>query len=207
MNFLKKAASLLVETPAATNNFNADWPLELDDERKSVEPIAPESAEPDSDQILIDEAQIETKSTLFSGDSLDFAAVYRAANVPTAPFSAEQMLETLSSLPAELPLETKRATVHAMLSTLGKTLGATPESVIGDASRKLAALGSFARYMEQKSGEVIAQNEAEIAALQAQIEEKRAQIQNTQSELARVLQNCEAQSKQFDDVLEFFSLG
>jgi DNA anti-recombination protein RmuC len=116
------------------------------------------------------------------------------------------MLETLHSLPVELPLETRRATVKAMLSTLGKTMGATPETVVSDASRKLAALDSFAQFMEKKTTATISKNEEEIAALEAQIDAKRTAIQAAKTELAKVTNGCEAEADKLDDVLEFFSL-
>ena len=56
---------------------------------------------------------------------------------------AEQMLETLGALPAELPLETRRQTVIAMLKGMGRALGATPETIVADATRKLAALSGM----------------------------------------------------------------
>ena len=116
------------------------------------------------------------------------------------------MLEMLRSLPAELPLETRRATVKAMLGTLGKNMGATPESIVADASRKLAALQSFNAFMEKKSSDTVAQSEAEIADLESQIDARKTQIQNARAELQRVTHGCEAEADRLDDVLEFFSL-
>ncbi len=178
---------------------------------RSVEDIVREAQGPNLDEVKVDEAQIAAvpmgaPGGILSGETIDFGAIYRAANLPTTSFGAEQMLETLQSLPAELPLETRRATVRAMLSTLGKATGATPETVVADASLKLAALESFEGFMVRKTSEAVAQSEQEIAELEAQIDAKRQQIQKSKGELLRVQNGCEGESGKLDDVLEFFSL-
>jgi len=223
MSLFSKAMSLLVETPHEPNSISSlraddvtsdDIPLpddarlsyELDEPRghvKTVADIARDDDGPNLDQVQVDGAALPPT---VADKPLDFPAIYRAAKLPEAGFGAEQMLETLASLPAELPLETKRVTVRAMLGTLGKTTGATPESLVADASRKLAALHSFAAFMDKKTGESVAQNEAEIAQLQAQIEDKRTAILSAKTELARVHGACETEAHRLDDVLEFFSL-
>ena len=116
------------------------------------------------------------------------------------------MLEMLRSLPPELPLETRRATVHAMLATLGKNMGATPQSLVADASRKLAALQSFNAFMERKSSAAVEAAQAEIAQLETQIEARQSAMRAARAELNRVTQNCEAQADKLNEVLEFFSL-
>ncbi len=223
MSLLRKAMSLLVEQPAppprdpllgltSDDVSSDDIPMpdrarlsyDMDAPRtRSVEDIARETDGPDLDQVQVDGAALPSVD---SNKPLDFPAIYRAAKLPEIGFGAEQMLETLASLPQELPLETKRATVRAMLSTIGKTTGATPETLVADASRKLAALQSFSSFMERKTNDSVAAGEAQIAELQAQIESKRTEILTAKTELARVNQSCEAEGARLDDVLEFFSL-
>ncbi|RYX81273.1 hypothetical protein EON83_24815 [bacterium] len=227
-NTLRKATSLLVELPPeaasadvsqlkssdiSTDDIpipeNARLSYDMDAPRgerpaaKSVADIARETNGPNLDEVKVDGEALPAAD---SNAPLDFAAVYRAAKLPDSTFGAEQMLETLASLPNELPLETKRATVRAMLGTLGKTTGATPETLVADASRKLAALHSFSQFMENKTNDSIAQNEQAIAELQAQIEEKRTSILNSRNGLSRIMKDCELESARLDDVLEFFSL-
>ena len=221
-NTLRKATSLLVELPPEENPINSlhaedvssdDIPLPENarlsyemaprGSARTVADIARESDGPNLDQVQVDGSALPSTA---DNKPLDFPAIYRAAKLPETGFGAEQMLETLASLPAELPLETKRITVRAMLGTLGKTTGATPETLVADASRKLAALHSFTGFMDKKTGESIAQNETEIAGLQAQIEEKRVAILNSKTELARVHEACALEADRLDDVLEFFSL-
>lgn len=222
---LRKATSLLVELPPeaaradisqlrsddiTTDDIplpeNARLSYDMDEPRtqaRTVADIARETDGPDLDKVQVDGAALPATS---SDKPLDFPMIYRAAKLPETGFGAEQMLETLASLPQELPLETKRATVKAMLSTIGKTTGATPETLVADASRKLAALHSFAGFMEKKTGDAVAAGEQTIAELQAQIEAKRSEILNARNELARITQACELESDRLDDVLEFFSL-
>lgn len=177
---------------------------------KSIEQIVRETKGPNLDEVKVDPAQISASASapggILSGDKIDFAAIYRAANLPTSAFGAEQMLETLGSLPVELPLETRRATVRAMLRTLGKSTGATPETVIADASRKIAALASFEAFMAKKAADSVAQTEREITELEKQIDAKRQSIQKSKGELSKVSSGCEAESDKLDDVLEFFTL-
>ena len=112
----------------------------------------------------------------------------------------------LSSLPAELPLDTKRQTVKVTLASLGKTMGATPETIVSDASRKLAALHAYVEHLTKRTEEFTASGESEIAALQTQIEEKRKSILEAKNQLAKTSQACDGESEKLDEVLEFFSL-
>lgn len=217
---MRKAASLVVELPPENRPLNLQSSdIDLDDlpnfdlpadaqlpgavrEPKTVEQLVRDSDGPNLDQIEIREMPPD----IAAGQALDFAAIYAAAKLPETQFGAEAMLEMLRSLPAELPLETRRATVKAMLGTLGKNMGATPESIVADASRKLAALQSFGGFMERKTGETIANSEAQIADLESQIDAHRSAMQSAKTELGRVTQGCEAEADKLDDVLEFFSL-
>lgn len=111
----------------------------------------------------------------------------------------------LASLPTELPLATRRQTVRVSLEALGKAVGATPETIAADASRKRGAL---AACVEQLGGETEAQvsrAQDEIKALEARIEEKRQAIRSARVRLAEVTQSCAAESDRLGAILEFFS--
>ena len=136
---------------------------------------------------------------------LDFAAIYAAANLLPAQFGADEMLNVLRSMPADVPLQTKRVTVKAVLNGMAN-MGASPENIVADASRKLAALDAFHGFMERKTGETLATGESEIARLESQIEARRQAMDNAQNELARVTQQCQSEADKLDEVLEFFSL-
>ena len=167
---------------------------------KTAEQIVRDADGPNLEDIKVDVAKAN------AGGPTNSAAIYSAAKLPPAPFAAEQMLDMLASLPAELPLDTKRQTVKVTLGALGKTMGATPETIVADASRKIAALAAYVEHLSKRTDGFVADGEREIATLQAQIEEKRKAIANARQELTRALQLCDAESDRLDDVLEFFSL-
>ncbi len=165
---------------------------------KTVAQIAQDAAGPNLQDVKV-EAQV-------GAAPLQPSAIYAAAKLPATPFSAEQMLEMMASLPAELPLETKRQTVKITLGALGKTLGASPETIVADASRKMAALKSYVEHLQKRTDEYSKSGETEIAALQKQIEAKRKAIDDAKTSLTTATQSCVQEAHRLDDVLEFFSL-
>jgi hypothetical protein len=231
---LRKAAGLLVElppessserttqllndtsSPTETANLSVDELLAATDPSrarqstaagrgapKTVEQIVRDADGPNLDEIKIDPSIGAGKP----GDkAIEPSAIYTAAKLPATPFSAEQMLEMLAGLPRELPLDTRRATVKVTLGALGKTMGATPETIVADASRKIAALAAYGEHLKKRTEELVLREEAEIEALQAQIENKRKTILDARNQLAQSSQQCQAESERLDDVLEFFSL-
>jgi erythromycin esterase-like protein len=89
---------------------------------------------------------------------------------------------------------------------MGKAIGANPETIVTDASRKLAALTAYVECLSRQAAETVAASELEIAALQAQIQEKRKATETAQQAHSQASRMCEAESDRLDDVLEFFSL-
>ncbi len=168
---------------------------------QTVEQLVQRADGPDLDQI-----EITREPAGVIGDTeLDFAGIYAAAKLPQTQFGASEMLNVLHSMPAEVPLQTKRVTVKAILGGMAN-MGASPENIVADASRKLAALDAFHGFMERKTNETIETSQREIGELELQIEARRQNIQNARGELARVTQGCESEADNLDEVLEFFSL-
>jgi len=212
---MRKAAGLLVELPPADyenmNDTDLDAMLAASADTKTVEQIVRDADGPNLDEITVSPSAPDAKSADGSTPAtlegeVSPPAIYQMAGLPSSPFSAEQMLDMLASLPSELPLDTKRKTVNVTLGALGKSLGATAETVVADASRKMAALTAYAEDLSKRTGEMATTCEGEIVALQAQIEEKRQAIQVARHKLATATQACEAESEKLDEVLEFFSL-
>ena len=221
---MRKAASLIVELPPEQMPLNLkssdidldDWPdtdlppdARLPDaatapvaaSSQTIEQLVQKADGPNLDQIEI----TQVPANIMGENSLDFAAIYAAANLPVTQFGADEILNVLSSIPAEVPLQTKRVTVKAVLGGMAN-MGASPENIVADASRKLAALEAFHGFMERKTSETMATSETQIAELESQIEARRRAIENARSELARVTQGCESEADKLDEVLEFFSL-
>lgn len=171
---------------------------------RTVEQIVRDSPGPNLDEIKV--AAAAPPPAPSPDGKFDFTPIYQHANLPPAPFSCEQMLEILQSLPAELPLEMKRQTVKVTLGAMGKSIGATPETIVADTSRKLAALADYEENVNKKAVEYATKAQLEVAALEKQIEEKKASIETTQQKAAQITANCTDESNRLDDVLEFFSL-
>jgi hypothetical protein len=89
---------------------------------------------------------------------------------------------------------------------MGKAIGMTAETIVADASRKLAALAAYSEGVAKQTAEFVAAGEFEIAALEKQIQEKRQGIEGARQTQARVQERCDQEADRLDDVLEFFSL-
>jgi hypothetical protein len=152
------------------------------------------------------EAKTEKTSIVGADGKIKLPVIYEAAGVPATNFTAEQALEVISALPADLPLEVRRQTVKATLAAIGKTLGATPQTIVGDATRKLAALEAYLESFSKKSEEFTKKVETDIATLEAQIQEKRKAIESAQRRVEELSRFCDQEAERLDDVLEFFSL-
>ena len=209
---LRKAASLFVEVepdPALDANV-ADAGMPDDaaptapPATKTVEDIVQQAPGPNL-------ADITAPATLpapppAGENKIDFSSLYQSAGLPVASFTAEQMIEMLASLPQELTLEVKRQTVKASLGALGKSIGATSETIVTDASRKLAVLAAYADNVEKDTKKFCADAESEIAVLQQQIADKRKAVEATKQHRDQVSTLCHAEGERLDIVLEFFSL-
>ncbi len=168
---------------------------------KTVEQIVRDAHGPNLDEIKVGEGSIGKP-----GVPAKPSEIYEAAKLPASPFTAEQMLEMLASLPTELPLDTRRATIKVTLGALGKSMGATPETIVADASRKMAALAAYNDHLAKRTQEFVAREEAAMLELQKQIEAKKQAIIEAKHAQSQALQMSRAESERLDDVLEFFSL-
>lgn len=232
---LRRAAGLFVEMPPApertasadetrpasstTNEDDIDRRLAAMDQTmhtlrhggdaapRTVEQIVQSSHGPNLDEIHVGVGAVVGDDALGTDGRVDFAGLYQTANLPAAPFTAEQTIEMISSLPQSLPLEMKRQTMQVTLASLGKAIGATPESIVADTSRKLAALASFSENHARHTDEFVEGAEADIAFLLSQVEEKRTAILAARQMQADIHKQCAAEADRLDDILEFFSLN
>lgn len=170
---------------------------------RTVEQVVRDSPGPNLDEIHF---SVPTDALLQPDGTIDFAALYAAASLPSVPFTAEQTIDMLGSLPATLPLEMKRQTVQVTLSAMGKATGVTSETIIADTSRKLAALSIYSEDFTTRSETFVTESEAEIAAMLQQVEERRSAILSAKQQQSHVRQVCAGEADRLDDVLEFFSV-
>ena len=192
---------------------NAPQPVDLEGiaptpaKPKSAEQIAREQPGPNLEDIKVPQSpQAPTEPVVDATGQVNYPAVYRMANIPDAPLTAEQVLDILHSLPSELPLEAKRATLKVTLNAIAKTNGVTPEAVVADASRKLTALGAFAQTYTEHATQYIAKAEQQIAAAEAEIQRLKQGIEDAKKKEQQAAQSCHQECDRLDDVLEFFSL-
>lgn len=182
----------------------ADVPAAATGQARTVEQIVRDTEGPNLDEITVSSEELPNVVT--PEGTVDFPAIYDKAGLPPAPFTAEQTLEMLSSLPANLPLEVKRQTVQVTIGAMGKSIGATPETIVADASRKLAALAAYVEDLNKHTTDFVAAAEFEIEGLLAQVEEKRKAILAAKEQQANISQVCDRETDRLDDILEFFSL-
>ncbi|MBS1724909.1 MAG: hypothetical protein JSS66_18370 [Armatimonadetes bacterium] len=203
---LKKAAGLFVEFDESGNPTPpAAEPVVMPIRTKTVEQIVEEAPGPSLAEVQA--TPKDEQKPIFSADgSVDFAAIYQMASLPAASFGADEVLKILHEFPADLPLESKRATMKVTLGAMTATTGASAETVVADASRKLAALASYSEGFEKQATDFIAKSEAEVARLQSEIERNRANMEGAKAKVEVVKSACLAESDRLDDVLEFFSL-
>lgn len=171
---------------------------------KTVEQVVRDAPGPNLDQI---KPVANPASPVMDDDgNVNFGSIYSLAQLPNTPFTAEQVLELLSTLPAELPIEAKRSTVNITVSAMAKATGVSTESIVADASRKLAALAAYAKSFADQAASYTTKAEAEIAAFLAEIEQRKKMIENAKAKQAIMIDACSKETERLDEVLEFFSL-
>lgn len=205
-----KAAGLFIESSPKGAPVSADDALsqlqEMDAPAKTVEHIVREAPGPDLAEIKVPETTTAPAAPIFQNGNLNFVTLYQQAGLPPASFSAEQTLDLIATIPKDYTLDAKRQTVKVMLNAMGKTLGATPETIVTDASRKLATLNAYVDHLGKLVESTAATEEAAIAEMQARIAEKRKAIDAARQQQAQITQLCHNEADRLDDVLEFFSL-
>jgi hypothetical protein len=211
---LRRAAGYFVELPESEPKETKPWnvmetdlttnPTSKQPAPRTVEQVVRETPGPNLDEIK--PAATISGPIIDASGVVNFSSIYALANLPTSPFSAEQVLELLATLPAELPIEAKRATVKVTVNAMAKATGVTAEAIVADASRKLAALAAYAKSYSDQANQFTTKADAEIAALQAEIEQRKRAIDDAKAKQGLMVQACTAESDRLDDVLEFFSL-
>jgi hypothetical protein len=172
---------------------------------RTVEQIVRESEGPNLEDIQVSVGD-EPPPKKADG-TLDFEQIYAKAGLPGASFTAEQMVDMLNGLPATMPLDMKRQTVMVTVNAMGKAIGTTPETIVADTSRKIAAIVAYAQGATKQAEEKAQLLEMEIELLLSQVEEKRKAILEARESSHAVEQACEAEVDRIDDVLAFFSVG
>lgn len=224
---LKKAAGLFFEfdEPPPSQEWNvmtatkpgpalSPAPTTPSPRAKTAEQIVREQPGPNLDEIKVPtESASQTPTVTAPAEpvirddgSINYDSIYKLAQLPPVPFTAEQILDLFAGLPQDLPLESKRSTVKVTLGAMAKSMGVSTEQIVADASRKLAALAAYSESYAKQAAEYVTKCEADIASMQQQIEMRKQGIEVAKAKQASMHEACSAEGKRLDEVLEFFSL-
>lgn len=137
---------------------------------------------------------------------VDTTALYGQAGIAPMAFTAEQTLELIRSLPAELPLATKRQMVEASLNTMGRAMNVSKEQVLLDAHQKLQALAAYEDAARAQRDAAVAAMQQRVKELEAEIDLERQKAAEAEARFQSVVKQCEVAGESLDEVQEFLTL-
>ena len=205
LKHLKSAASLFVETPSEPPKpeLKSDDVPSLDDIDLALPPEAQLRRGAAANSGVSRAASATTLGEKLPDSELDFAELYAHFGIVRAAFSAEQLAQIIANLPDELDADGRRETVRAVLGAL-EAQGVTPEKVVADATRKIAAINAAIGQIEARANENVENLEARIADLQQQLDAARREIIETRTRQSRLKHECEDKLGQMTTTREFF---
>jgi hypothetical protein len=145
-----------------------------------------------------------TEPGLAADGRLNFTSIYKLANLPEVPFTAEQVLEMLNALPGDLPLESRRAALAVTLKTLGRTNGASEDSVLADATRKVQALATFAESYTDQANQYILRTQHDVEMMESEIEKRQRGIDEATNRQTHMVEACQAEADRIERLFAFF---
>ncbi|MBI3945783.1 MAG: hypothetical protein HY321_07680 [Armatimonadetes bacterium] len=193
--FLRSVAGVVVE-------------LSPEDEGESprqvtLEDVVREAPGPNLDQVAFETLPEATRAD----GGVDRQRIYAEAGVQPLDaedarlLTAEEVIEKLRVLPETMPLEQRRQTIGMILEALGQS----PRDILADAAIKIEALAAYEDAHERQVARQSQQTEQEIAALMAQIEEKRQALQSARVRHQQVAAECEAEAERLKRLTEMFA--
>lgn len=219
-NALKKASELFVEYPEEQPDFSTmtspkpaptvskpaspAQPSQPTQPMMSIKQIVEQTEGPNLDEIAVNEEK--AKEAIDASGNVNFEVVYTSAGLTKANFGAEEALQVINSLPADLEINVKRATVQATLTAMGKAMGVNTTTVVADASRKIAALSAYQDSLNLRAQTKVTSLTAMIQEHEAKIQELKAEIERTNQVLSTAVNCCQSEGERLDDVQEFFTL-
>jgi hypothetical protein len=132
-------------------------------------------------------------------EGFDLSAVYEQEGILSVPFTAEQALEILHSLPSGLVDDTKRQVLRDIL----QARSVSPTAIAEDAKRKIDALTAVGARIAGQIAEFIDSTGVEIAKLQQQIHEKRTAVEQAQSQQRQLAQLSRTEAERLQYILQF----
>jgi hypothetical protein len=134
-----------------------------------------------------------------SASSIDFQAQYDAAGIPDTD-EVEQLESFLSRLDDSLPQTSKLAAARAFLGAIGKS----KDHVLEDAGRKIQCVRSMLASKQEETQLGCANEQRQIDALQAEIEQHRQRMEGLTLELEGVRQACLGEESRLQAARVFF---
>ncbi len=195
--FLRSVAGVVVELPPETEG---EAPRQV-----ALEEVVRQAPGPNLEEVTFR----EVPQAAAPDGSVDFPRVYAAAGVQQVDaqdprlLTAEEVLGKLGQLPEIMPIEQRRQTVGMVLDALGQS----PSDILADAARKIEALGAYVEAHQRQLAGQAEQTEQEIAALTAQIEEKRQALQSARVRHQQVSSECEQESARLKQLTDAFATG
>ncbi|MGV3680501.1 MAG: hypothetical protein ACO1PM_12355 [Acidovorax sp.] len=122
----------------------------------------------------------------------DFADLYREANVPVVAYTAEKLLKLMAGLES-MPMEVRKQAVRAMDEA--DDTWTVDDSVL-DAQRKVKALAIAKQKIAQQVASALQNADREIAAIQAEEQDKSTQVRKQIAELTALLDRGVARAAQ-----------
>lgn len=191
------------ETTSAALGTYAE--AELDTFLKDIgAPAAPETPEAFTEPDTPAPVLASLADAVSDDGDVDFVRIFQQYELPTTPFSAEQAMNMLQSLPRDLALRTKRVTVNTTLSAIGKAVGATPQDIVTDAARKKETLERYVESLGHEVDETSASMNAEIERLQAAITQHKDTLRSLTRKRSAASEVCRSRVDLFDQVIHFF---
>ncbi|MBN1610922.1 MAG: hypothetical protein JW940_30100 [Polyangiaceae bacterium] len=141
----------------------------------------------------------ETRSTAAGAVEIDFQQQYDLAGIPDTD-EVEQLESFLGRLDGALPKASKIAAAEAFLGAIGKDR----QAVMADAERKIRRVHGLLKAVEIETRQAIEQEQAQIDALQAQIEQHRQSMENVNRHLEGVRVACLAEESRLQATRVFF---
>lgn len=122
----------------------------------------------------------------------DFADLYREANVPVVAYTAEKLLKLMAGLES-MPMEVRKQAVRAMDEADDSW---TVDDSVLDAQRKVKALAIAKQKIAQQVASALQNADREISAIQAEEQDKSAQVRKQIAELTALLDRGVARAAQ-----------
>lgn len=131
--------------------------------------------------------------------------IYRRANIPLAPFTAEEVWEFLKDHPANADTASLTKDFARELARFNRRFNENVDakSIARDAHHKQRALQAHIRSITTQGDGFIAEQETQIASLEKQIEQMRETIKKEKERRGQSIEKYNNESERFDTVLRF----